>query len=341
MHIQQCTTEQDLARYTKWLASSEHNSLWQSAAWKHYQETLGREVRIYTAHDGDSIKASALVVIDKTIGGLSTWDIPRGPLSGGQGVGSRESRVGELLKEIIEDAKREKCMSLYFSPTFSLPPIPDSLLPDPRNSRRHQQPEATRIIDLTKSEEDILMQMKQKGRYNIKVARKNDVTVKESDDIDAFYALTKETGKRDGFTGLSKRAYQTFLDEVPGSFLLLAYLSAEVDDKQTKPIAGVLSVVYGSQGTYYYGASSHAHRASMAPYLLQWESMQFCKVKGCTSYDLLGTAPSGSGDDHPWKGITAFKEKFGGEEVLYAHEQEIILKPLASTLLSLKRKVIG
>ena len=191
------------------------SNFWQSQERKQYLTSLGKEVREY-AKD----RAFAMVVIDHTTGGYSTWDIPRGPLGEGR---------SELMQTIIHEAKQDRCLALYFSPV--------KMIDLGKNSPRNIHCEATRIIDLTHSEEEILAQMKQKGRYNIKVAEKNGVTVKESKDIDAFYKLVKQTGKRDGFTSLPKKKYQMFLENTPGAFLLLAY------DKQTEPIAGVLSVL--------------------------------------------------------------------------------------------------
>ena len=331
MPVHLLTSPADLDRYEVWLKDSGLGNLWQSLEHKAYLEALGTEVRIYTSEDNGhpvdrslsagGIRASALVMIDRTTGGYSTWDIPRGPLGDGT----------ELLERIIDDAKKDKCLALYFSPIKPIVGCRLSVVGSPR----HIHCEATRIIDLTKSEEDILSQMKQKGRYNIKVAKKSGVTVKESTDIDAFYDLVQHTGKRDGFVSLSKKKYQAFLDHLPGSFLLLAY------DKQTEPIAGVLSVIWGKRLIYYYGASNHAQRAKMAPYLLQWESMCIGKAKGCTEYDLLGIAPENANPDHPWTGISSFKEKFGGEVVTYPKEKMIVLKPMMYHLLRMKRAILG
>jgi lipid II:glycine glycyltransferase (peptidoglycan interpeptide bridge formation enzyme) len=328
MNVQILKAPEALERYDLWIKQHPYGNLWQSLERKKYLEALGKEVRIYASEDGGQIRASALVMIDRTTGGFSTWDIPRGPI---WEVGRGALGVEELLHTIISDANNDKCLALYLSPISNLPPTPNPLHPSPR----HIHCEATRIIDLKKSEEDILSQMKQKGRYNIKVSQKHGVTVKESDDIDAFYDLVSKTGKRDGFTHLSKNKYQAFLESLPGAFLLLAY------DKQTEPIAGVLSVVWNQKGVYYYGASNHAERAKMAPYLLQLESMRFCKAKGCTEYDLLGISPENADPDHPWAGISSFKEKFGGEVVEYPQEQMMILKPMVYRLLAIKRALLG
>jgi len=317
MTIDVLTSREDLEKYDAWIQSLPDANLWQSLQRKKYLEVRDKDVRIYAQKDDEQIRASALVMIDKTTGGYSTWDIPRGPLG---------DNCSDLLKKIIEDAKKEKCISIFFGA--------QQKNIRSKKSPRHIHCETTRIIDLTKTEEDILKQMKPKGRYNIKVANKHDITVKESHDIDAFYELVTETGARDSFAHLSKKHYQSFLDYIPGSFLLLAY------DKETKPIAGVLSVIWKKNGIYYYGASNHAERAKMAPYLLQWESMKRCKSLGCLSYDLLGVAPEGAGHTHPWAGITSFKEKFGGELVNYPAEQMIILKPVVYWMLQMKRRIL-
>jgi len=76
----------------------------------------------------------------------------------------------------------------------------------------------------------------------------------------------------------------------------------------------------------------------MAPYLLQWEAMKRCKRQGCEKYDLFGIAPPET-PGHPWTSVSQFKEKFGGEVVVYPKEQEIVLRPVIKALLTFKRKI--
>jgi len=282
-------------------------------------------VRIYAIQDEEGICASALAQIDRTSFGLSTWEIPRGPL-----LDIRHSTFDiQLLNHIIADAKKSNCFAFYFSPTSDIETSNQQLV----TSKRHIVPEATRIIKLGQTEEEILKQMKQKGRYNIRVAEKHGVEVIKSEDVDTFYELIEETAKRDKFKPLPKSHYKAFVGSLDGSFLLLAN-----HPQQKKPIAGLLGVVWGEKGIYYYGASSYTHRACMAPYLLQWEAMRFCKEEKCTSYDLFGIAPLNAPTNHPWKGVTEFKEKFGGEVITYPEEKMIVLKPVVNFVLQTKRK---
>ena len=202
----------------------------------------------------------------------------------------------------------------------------------------HTQPEATRILSLALSEQDLLAQMKPKGRYNIRLAQRHDIEIDDAPDVGAFHALLKRTATRDGFGIHPASHYQAFLERVPGSFLLLAY---HPKTSSREPIAGLLGAVWGATGIYYYGASDERHRALMAPYLLQWNAMQRCAAAGCARYDLLGVAPPDAGPDHAWAGITNFKEKFGGALVVYPPERQVVLRPVLWKLLSLKRRLLG
>lgn len=320
--ITQLSTLAQLDHYTKWLQKTEPNNLWQSLQWKHLQEALGRTVRVY-AHSNSSgdIQASALVVIDRTSLGLSTWEIPRGPIV-------KTVTADVLLQSIIADAKKSKALTLAISPATALSAT-ISFVP----SHRHVYPEATRLLDLALSTEELLAQMKPKGRYNIKVAERNGVTVRTSTDTTEFAKLAQKTAARDGFKAHSSKYYQTFLQSLPGAFLLYADVPSTPE-----PIAGLIGVLHGSSGTYYYGASDHSHRAYMAPYALQWHAIQHSKAQGCSQYDLFGVAPEGN-QKHPWQQVSEFKAKFGGKVVSYPAEQVLTLRPVTKKVLELKRKL--
>ena len=365
MNIRLLESSAELEKYDAWVKDHKEGNVWQSLAWKTYQEVLGRKTRLYAAISRDhQIEVTALVVIDTTVGGFSVWDIPRGPLVSDQWKVDTD-QYAAFLKQIIDDAKENRCFALYVSPlslsTFHYP-----------LSTRHVQPEATRIIDLTKSENDILAQMHPKGRYNIALAKKHGIEVTEGskDDIDNFYELLVSTGHRDGFRISQKSHYARFLSDLKGSFLLMGKYKG-------RPIASLLGLVWpstqemrrgedaglagpasgatplregwahgrdtvgGPSAMYYYGASSYEHRNLMAPYLLQWEAMRRAKAQGCLRYDLLGISPDKALPDDPWWGITDFKRKFGGAVIGYPQEQMIVLKPLVKWALEMKRKIVG
>lgn len=267
--------------------------------------------------------AAASVIMDTTVGGYSVWECPRGPLWNEGGA------ANELLRTIAADAKRERCMRLLLSPPVSLAQPIVRL----GESGRHVHPQATLLVDLTAPEDQILAQMHPKGRYNIKVAEKQGVTVTQSTDIASFYRLLSTTGQRDGFTIHQESHYARFLQSLDTAFLLLA-------THEGRPIAGLLGVRWNATGTYYYGASAYEQRALMAPYALQWAAMRHCKACACTQYDLLGIdAPDAA--PTTWRGITDFKRKFGGTLKAYPAERQLLLRPLVNLVIMLKRKILG
>lgn len=150
----------------------------------------------------------------------------------------------------------------------------------------------TRLLDLTHSNEELLSDMKQKGRYNIKIAEKNGCIAhhvpSNSENIDIFYRMLQDTTDRDGFSANKKSYYEHLLAhrKYVAEGLYFVYWQDQV-------IAAAILIISGSTAVYYYGAStSHAEsRRLMAPYLLQWEMIQSSKKAGCSWYDFLGIAP--------------------------------------------------
>lgn len=166
----------------------------------------------------------------------------------------------------------------------------------------------TALIDLSKSKEDILADMKQKGRYNIKLAEKNGVKVKvvEKTDgnIEAFYELILQTTKRDSFNWHSKDYYTKFLNTLDNSELILAYKDNDV-------IAWWIFIFNKDASIYYYWASTdiEEYRKLMAPYLVQWKAIKEAKKRSSKLYDFLWVVWDDWEDSHlAW--VTDFKKKF-------------------------------
>jgi len=233
-----------------------------------------------------------------------------------------------LLEALKPLAKKENAIFLRIDP-----PITKQIkFKGFRETHSGFQPEDTLIIDLTKSEEEILKQMKQKGRYNIRLAEKKGVKIAESKDIDSFYSLLEQTTTRDSFHGHDKHFYQQMLDKLPQNAIL--YLATY----ENKPIAGIIITHFKDTAIYYFGASGNEYRNVMAPYLLQWHAMKEAKKKNLKYYDLLGIAPENT-KDHPWGGVTNFKKKFGGEHVTYVPPKEYSFKPFIHLLYRLYKKI--
>jgi len=194
------------------------------------------------------------------------------------------------------------------------------------------QPRRTIVVDLSGSEDDLLARMKQKTRYNIRLAQKKDVIVRESNDLDEFQCLMRTTGARDDFGVHSieyyQRAYQLF--SASGK---VALLQAEYDGKA---LAALMVFAAGQRAWYLYGASSDEERNRMPTYLLQWEAMRWAVAKGCRSYDLWGVPDEDEEQlesqfeersDNLW-GVYRFKRGFGGRLMRSACAWDKVYQPI-------------
>ncbi len=296
----------------------ELRSLWQHPCWQKFQEAVGRECWI--ASHGD---AYALVVKRKLPFGKCWLEIPRGPL-----YKTKEGLDG-ILKELKELAKKEKAIFIRMSP------YDDSLVPKGTvETKLDHHPETSLVLDLSLDDEALLKQMKPKGRYNIKVAEKHQVHVRESEEIDEFYELLEKTTNRDGFAAHPKGYYRKMLEEL-GQYSRLFVAAHNGTDKV---IAAGIFVYIGDWAIYYYGASDHHHRKLMAPYLVQWHAIKEAKRQECKYFDFLGIAPEGA-KNHPWKGVTDFKKKFGGEVLSYPQARDLVISKHWYKLYTLRKKM--
>lgn len=303
------------------------HQLWEWGVFQTKTEGRDKFWAIVVKNNQDEILASAVVFRQTLPFGKSWIYCPRGPLFNTLKFDTQAQSVAALLfSQIGILARQENALFLRFDPPFLKQ---DALRYQEfftqlkaRNAHAHYQPESTLVINLNLSEPEILAQMKPKGRYNIKVARRHNVVVKESGDIESFYQLFTITTARDGFQGHSSSYYRNMMELLgpQKTKLFFAYYA-------NKPLAAAIVTYFKSTATYYFGASSHEHRETMAPYLLHWHIMQEAKAAGYSQYDLFGIAPE-SDPHHAWAGVTQFKTKFGGIRIDYIDPQEIVYKPL-------------
>ncbi|HEU0293535.1 MAG TPA: peptidoglycan bridge formation glycyltransferase FemA/FemB family protein [Anaerolineales bacterium] len=190
----------------------------------------------------------------------------------------------------------------------------------------------TVLIDLNPTEEEMLARMKQKTRYNIRLAEKKGVALRVGtlDNVGMLYKMYAETSIRDGFVIRDEGYYQTvwkiFMagDQSPVSNLqssnspvtnyqlpIAEPLIAEVNNE---PVAAIFVFYFARRAYYVYGMSRDVHREKMPAYLLQWEAMKRAKARGCTVYDLWGAPDVFDESDSLW-GVYRFKEGLGGKVV--------------------------
>jgi lipid II:glycine glycyltransferase (peptidoglycan interpeptide bridge formation enzyme) len=153
-------------------------------------------------------------------------------------------------------------------------------------AHRPFNPRAPITIDIARSDDEILAAMHQKTRYNIRLAAKKDVVVREGQpsDLPAFNALMATTGERDGFAVHSAEYYET----VYRLFVPTGQAKLFVATYREQIIAGIFVFAQGDRAWYFYGASGEAERQRMPNYALQWAGIQWARSLGCKEYDLWG-----------------------------------------------------
>lgn len=322
---------------------SSRGSIHQLSDWKPFQETIsGRgPVKGWGIKDskGNIVATTFAVKMDTGFMGKSWWYSARGP------VFDNEEHGNALIEHVSGILRKEDSLFWRFDPYVSQNQLQPSLAFGKNNVRtsiQNYQPTDTLILDLTKSDEILLAEMKRKGRYNINLSKKKGVqcikiegkNIQEKDLLD-FWNLNNETTNRDSFSGHEKEYYRNFLT------LLSPYADlffAEAEDGTR--IATAISTFAGEKAIYYFGASTSnpQYRNLMAPYLLQWTMIQEAKKRKCTTYDFLGIAPENE-PKHAYAGISEFKWKFGGTREKFAPGKEIIFRKMWYTLYRIAKKI--
>jgi lipid II:glycine glycyltransferase (peptidoglycan interpeptide bridge formation enzyme) len=184
-------------------------------------------------------------------------------------------------------------------------------------------PEWTQILDLNESEDQLLKKMKSKTRYNIHLAKKKGIVVKEMTNDKGFeifsdlYFKTTERQKYKGHTVDYHRIIFEYLKN-SSSHIFIAFYN-------DKPLAAYHVFLYKDVLYYPYGGSSDEHRNLMAPHLLMWEIIKYAKKQGAQKFDMWGSLEKGYSQESPWAGFTRFKEGFGTEFYQFAGSYDLII----------------
>ena len=206
---------------------------------------------------------------------------------------------------------------------------------DAKDFKDQIQPRYVFRLDIkNKTEDEVMSEFHQKWRYNIRLAIKKGVEIREGtrEDLKDFHKIMIETGNRDGFITRSLEYFEKMYDNMAPEHmkLLLAYYDG-------KPISGVIPIFYGNKTWYLYGASSNQHRNLMPNYLLQWEMIKMAIARKDDIYDFRGV--SGVVDEnHPQYGLYRFKKGFGAKFTEFIGEIYIPFKPIRYKLYKFSEK---
>ncbi|MCR4263500.1 MAG: peptidoglycan bridge formation glycyltransferase FemA/FemB family protein [Candidatus Roizmanbacteria bacterium] len=224
------------------------------------------------------------------------------------------------LKEVIKIARQERAVFIRISPLVS-PAYTTfisefSFRPAPIHS---MDAEIVSVIDVQKSEDELLKGMRKNTRNLIRKGLKMGIQVEKSADISTFLKLYSETFSRHDFI-----PHQAIEDEF-NVFSKMRRAELLISKYEKIPIAAAIVSYFGNQALYRHGASIKS--TIPAAYVLQWEIIKRTKRRGLPYYNLFGIAETDR-TDHPWWGLTLFKKGFGGQTKKYLHAHDLPLSPL-------------
>ena len=320
------TTEEHLhsesdAEWDAFVAAHPHGSILQTSAWSRLKSQFGWQPRrIWVRRDNRLVGGAQVLFRSAALGLVHIGYIPHGPLIDWRD----DEQVAVLLNQLDFAAYEHRAGLVKIEPLLweeTVPPAEWQAL-----CERHGlvapgdtiQPPRTMVIDLRQGEEQILQAMKQKTRYNIRLAERKGVAVRQGTaaDLPIFNGLMQITGERDNFgvhePRYYRQAYELFAPQHAALFIA---------EYEGTPLAAIMVFAHGPRAAYFYGASSNEERQRMPAYALQWEAMRWAKARGCTEYDLWGVPDRGEDEleaafaersDGLW-GVYRFKRGFGGE----------------------------
>ena len=277
-------------------------SFLQIKEWLDFQKHVGRKTWRF-----DNGKIAANIIRHDLPFGMNYLYIPHGPEIDFNAIsGSVKNELQQFVSYLKDLAKEEKSIFIKIEPLDDK--VPEALHQFKfKKSSKEIQPKRSVIIDLERSEEELLGAMHHKTRYNIKVAEKCGLIFTVGNDMDAFWKLLKHTAENDNFSTHPKEYYQK-LSSTPGLVAEMVFIKHE-----GVPVAGALLLVHGDTVYYLHGAMDRdpKYKPMMAPYKLHWEVVKWAKGYGMKHYDLWGI------NANRWPGVTRFKLGWGGREVEY------------------------
>lgn len=305
----------------------------QSWTWGEFQHALGRPIWRLGAFEGDRLVGSALLIEHELLLGKAYLYCPRGPLA------DTPEALQALFAAVRELGKKAGVMYVKADPNLYHFPDDPKKYAEKYDPGTTLQPQQTLVLDTAQAPDDMLVEMHQKTRYNIRLAEKKQVAVRwgmTDADLNEFLRLMHQTSERQGIRLHDDRYYQKLFSTLRDAGLAELILG----EYNGAVRAAHMIIWHGTTATYLHGGSDDSTKDAMVPYLLQWETIKRAHQRGMKEYDLWGVAPEDM-PTHKWAGITRFKRGFGGRLVVFPGSLNSILQPQWYQAYRLAKRIRG
>ncbi|MGC9357606.1 MAG: lipid II:glycine glycyltransferase FemX [Anaerolineae bacterium] len=298
----------------------------QAWAWGALKERHGWEARrLLWQEDGEAATAAAQLLTQQR-SSFALGYVPKGPILDWTDLG----RVEAALRALETLAREQSLLFLKIDPDVRTDTTSGKRVVDLLKARGWRpsfeqiQFRNTMFLDLRPDLDTILSEMKSKWRYNVRLAARRGVVVRQvvREELPMLYEMYAETAARDEFIIREEDyyldAWRTFMEAG-----MAVPLVAEVEET---PVAMLVLFYFGERAWYMYGASLDLHRNLMPNHRLQWEAIRRARDLGCTTYDMWG-APDVLDDSDPLWGVYRFKVGFGAEFIPHIGAYDFAPRP--------------
>ncbi len=315
----------DKSQWEKFVCSSVESTFLHSWNWGEFNKNTGEKIWRLGIFDSGELGGVALVIkVDARRG--SFLFIPHGPLISSKFKVQSSKLLKPLFDYLVTLGKKEKVWFIRVSPLLenkeeNLRVFREAGFKGAPIHMMH--PETTWLLDITKTEDEILKGMRKTHRNLIRRAIKERVEIIESVDekyLKDFYRIYMETAERQNFVPFP---YEYIRSEI-NAFRKDNQISIFSAKYEREIISSAIIVFYGRQAFYHHGASSSKYRKIPSSYLMLWEAIREAKKRGKEIFNFYGIVEGKP--NHPWSGLSKFKKGFGGYKKELLHCQDLPLK---------------
>ena len=252
-----------------------------------------------------------------------------------------------LVKKVFEDIKKigeeNHCVFVRVRPQLELSKESLKLFESLglKKAPMYLSVEYAGILNLNKSEEEILAGASQGFRRKYRKALKNDLKIEISNNLkimDDFCDLEEKHAARQKYVAFSK----DFLTKQFAAFAKNNEVLMFTAKKDDEILAMNFMIFYGNEASYHYGVSSDLGTKYSAAPLLHLKAIEEARKRGITRYNLWGIVGLNE-KSHRFYGVSEFKRSFGCAELKYTPAHDLILnKPkylLNKTVETVRKKI--
>ncbi|MFO8078803.1 MAG: peptidoglycan bridge formation glycyltransferase FemA/FemB family protein [Armatimonadota bacterium] len=326
----------DESRRDEWnefVRASEYPSVMQSWQWGELKAATGWDPMIVAVEDEDAIAAGAMILRRPVPHvGKSLLYAPRGPVLDWSNA-ELFSRLIARIRDVGRDhgaiaLKIDPCLPVERSEVVGM--IEDegfAFTGDDDPDLGGTQPRYVMKTDLTPDPDDIMADFHKKWRYNIRLAGRRGIEVREGtrDDLPEFYEILEDTAERDEFRVRGFEYFERIHDLLAEDGLAKLFVA----EFEGEIVAGVLVFTMGKEAVYVYGGSDPEYYKHMPNHRLHWEIMLWAREQGCTAYDFRGVSKEVDGEPvGELGGLNRFKRGFNAQYIEYVGEYDLVLSPV-------------